>query len=68
MEKYILAFYKEIIRFIKFVFVDIPTKLGLLACILYIGVGTLINILLCIDKPFLKMGMIGAQLRKEDEG
>lgn len=66
MERLILAFHKEVFRIIKFLFVVIPAKLGLVACVTYLALGTLINFIFMIDKPLVKMYNIGASLLKEE--
>lgn len=66
MEKYILAFHKDVFRFIKFLFVDIPAYLGLAACTVYLVIGAAINFLCGIDRPIVKMGLIGAELKEEE--
>ena len=66
MENLLLAFHKEVFRFIYFLFVFIPQKIGLLVSTCYLLVGTTLNFLFFIDKPFLKMGVIARELVEED--
>ena len=66
METLLLAFHKEVFRFIYFLFVFIPQKIGLVVSTCYLILGTIFNFLFFVDKPFLKMGIIARELVEED--
>lgn len=67
MEKIILNFHKDVFRFIYFLFIFIPQKIGLFISSCYLIIGTIINLLLFVEHPFLKMGIIAKELVEENE-